>query len=804
MKTDLIHISKKIHFENSFKSVISFKKFIDFLKTSIQTGPSIKIPYFKWIIKKFKKFPELSNNVPLEKLSEYEEMLELVSTCLLPLAADENSLWALSSPLSPQIFYSTDGFHTLMECLEHPVVLDPAIGNADNESEKIMRELQYGMLLENVYALPYLKKTEWIRKFEDPDTGLDKYFQVNIDTRFIDIRPINQLPAMDCSSMSPASVWGEEFKKIQKTISLNQFEARGFSIITLTDVTAEQAVEQVGKLVIHHTEKDKRPLFDEITHALQTVVGSKDYQFGLVPFFSINDRPALIYEKIPYSIILQACWNFDVSKKEFSKLRNDFSSNPRMIIWSASDKESQLPELVGNAFRQAGIGTYVMFPIYHHEQVTGFFEVSTMAGMPMLSEGQMVRLKPVLSIMTQLIQDIIARFNRRIENIIKEKFTSIQPAVQWKFNEAAWHYLRDHSNEERDHDNEDGVDTVENIIFKNLHPLYGAVDIRNSTILRNQALEKDYTIQLGTLINALSSLNYNEKPQLDRIMTTANSWRQIIQEPLTTQQEVRLNEFFNLDVQYEFENLLQAEPESTDFLIPYFQSIDEENGIAFENRRLLETTIKKLNSTVNNYFENASADLLNIFPCYFEKFRTDGVEYDIYVGQSIVPHEPYKKEHLQEMRRWQLRSMIQVVHLVQDLVPDMDFPLQTTQLLFVHPQTIDITFRKDERRFDVEGAYNIRYQIIKKRIDKVLILDTNERLTQPGKIAIIYFDERDAQEFKGFIRELQDENLLLENLEELDLEALQGVDGLKAIRVGVRIEDLNSIPVSMNKFEKTI
>ena len=88
--------------------------------------------------------------------------------------------------------------------------------------------------LEKIYTLPYLKKTEWIRKFEDPETGLDKYFQVHIDTRFIDIRPINQLPAMDCSAMSPASVWGEEFKKIQKSIPLNQFEARGFSIITLT------------------------------------------------------------------------------------------------------------------------------------------------------------------------------------------------------------------------------------------------------------------------------------------------------------------------------------------------------------------------------------------------------------------------------------------------------------------------------------------------------------------------------------------------------------------------------------------
>jgi hypothetical protein len=797
MKTELIHISKKVHFENSFKSVISFNKFIDFLIHNIKSGPSIKIPYFKWILKKFSKLPQLSGGIPLEKVGDYEEMLELVSTCLLPLASDENSLWALSNPLSPQIFYSTDGFHKLMECLKHPAVLNPATEDADSESERIMQELQYGMVLEKIYHLPYLKKTEWIRKFEDPDTGLDKYFQVNIDTRFIDIQVIDQMPVLDCSYMLPSSVWGDEFKKIQQLIRLNRFEARGFSILTLTDVTAEQAVEQVGRLVIHNSEKDKRPLFDTVTHALQTVVGSRDYQFGVVPFLTINERPALIYEKIPYSIILQACWNFEVPKKEFSKLRNTFTQNPKTIVWAANEKEGELPELISKAFHHAGIGTYMMFPIYHNQQVTGIFEISTKMGRPMLSEGQLIRLKPVLPIMTQLIQDIISRFNRSIENIIKEKFTSIQPAVQWKFNETAWHYLRDHASE-------DNNEPVENIVFKNLNPLYGAVDIRNSTVLRNQALEKDYTIQLRILTEAISALEYTANPQLERILTSAKNWLEIIHEPMTTQQEVRLNEFFSLDVQYELENLLHTEPETSEILIPYFQSIDEENGRAFENRRLLEKAIKKLNSAVNSFYENASAELQNIFPCYFEKFRTDGVEYDIYVGQSIVPHEAFQKKHLLEMKQWQMESMIKVVHLVNDLTPDMEFPLQTTQLLFVHPQTIDITFRKDERRFDVEGAYNIRYHIIKKRIDKVLILDTNERLTQPGKIALIYFDDRDAEEYKSFIKRMQKENLLLDDLEELDLEALQGVDGLKALRVGVRIDEIINQRRPVNVFEKSI
>ncbi|TAK35947.1 MAG: hypothetical protein EPO28_13950 [Saprospiraceae bacterium] len=39
----------------------------------------------------------------------------------------------------------------------------------------------------------------------------------------------------------------------------------------------------------------------------------------------------------------------------------------------------------------------------------------------------------------------------------------------------------------------------------------------------------------------------------------------------------------------------------------------------------------------------------------------------------------------------------------------------------------------DEKRLDVEGSYNVRYEIIKKRIDKALLKGTQERLTQsPG------------------------------------------------------------------------
>src|SRR5205085_12025028 len=106
-------------------------------------------------------------------------------------------------------------------------------------------------------------------------------------------------------------------------------------------------------------------------------------------------------------------------------------------------------------------------------------------------------------------------------------------------------------------------------------------------------------------------------------------------------------------------------------------------------------------------------------------------------------------------------------------------------LIFIYSNTIDISFRHDERKFDVEGGYNIRYHIIKKRIDKVTIRNSRERLTQPGKIALIYFNQKDADEYIAYIHHLQDKKILKDDLEYLELEELQGVSGLKALRVGV-------------------
>jgi hypothetical protein len=114
--------------------------------------------------------------------------------------------------------------------------------------------------------------------------------------------------------------------------------------------------------------------------------------------------------------------------------------------------------------------------------------------------------------------------------------------------------------------------------------------------------------------------------------------------------------------------------------------------------------------------------------------------------------------------------------------------LETTHLILVQNTPLSIRFRFDEKQFDVDGAYNIRYEIMKKRIDKAVIKGRAERLTQPGKIAIVYSQDREAAEYKRYLDFLLHAGHLTGEREELELEDLQGIQGLRALRVTVNMQ----------------
>jgi hypothetical protein len=218
----------------------------------------------------------------------------------------------------------------------------------------------------------------------------------------------------------------------------------------------------------------------------------------------------------------------------------------------------------------------------------------------------------------------------------------------------------------------------------------------------------------------------------------------------------------------------------------YFAKLDKSLEIVYDRRKAYEESVNLINEALSELVEQADEKAQQMIPHFFEKYQTDGVQFELYAGQSLLRHGKFSEFQLNNLRLWQLQTMCGVTRRMQVLKQEMPMPLEAAQLIFVYGQPISVRFRMDEKFFDVDGAYNIRYEIIKKRIDKACVLGTEERLTQPDKIAIVYATDEMRQLYLDFCNFLILEGQIEAEIEELELEKQQETQGLKALRIKVK------------------
>jgi uncharacterized protein (DUF2132 family) len=770
-------------------TTLSFKPFLDYVRMRLQDADSIKKDIYELILEKFSHYPELEQSIQVEDTAKYKPLLNLLYVVLSTVVEDEKKiLWGLCVPVTPVIFYGSDSIYDLL-LTEDTQTINPDLFCAEETNLRQQKcEMLYSYLLEYFYDFSFSKKNEMIRSVFDKTSGLKKYYRVNLDTRFVTITTTEPLPALNLETLEVHLHEEAGLEVLERVLPLQNFHFSGFSIITITDVTTEYATDQIRELLVNGNGKAGEETFDIVSSSLKAIGGSNTLEFSLLPIFRVNDKLVEDIDAYCHSIIFSLGKQQGIMKNYFIPLIEKFVSSPRLIYFRDLDETIPAQQEKTKLLQLAGLKSYALLPVHYNNKLVGAFEIySKQKGI--LDEKTFSRIEPAMPLIAQLMQNSVDEFDKKITDTIRHKFTSLQPSVQWKFNEAAWDYLYQSRMEGK-------PALLQKIEFKNVYPLYGAIDMRNSTNERNNALLNDLQYQFRKLQEVLTAVKNGIALGLaDDFIFKTSKWQQYLVDTLSTNDEIRINQFLNDEAHPFLEHFKKSTPALEPAITAYFESIDQATGNAWKHRRELEESMQLINNAVNNYLDLMNTEIQQAFPCYFEKFRTDGVEYDVYIGQSIAPEKTFDLVYLKNLRLWQLSSMASIAKLSHLLLPQLKVPLQTTQLIFIYSNTIDISFRNDERRFDVEGGYNIRYHIIKKRIDKVHIKHSGERLTQPGKIALIYFDQKDANEYISYIHHLQDKKLLLDDMEQLELEELQGVAGLKALRVGVALD--NSFDIDM-------
>jgi len=374
--------------------------------------------------------------------------------------------------------------------------------------------------------------------------------------------------------------------------------------------------------------------------------------------------------------------------------------------------------------------------------------------------------------------------NTRIQALIKEKCTAIHPVVEWRFRKAVLTSIERHAT------GAEAGGELEPIVFERVHPLYALSDIRGSSIERSLAIQADVLTQLRLGRDVVQAAHAAKRlPALDELLYRVNKHTAKIEKNLNSGDEVGVVSFLRADVERLFDHLQGFGPAVRERIEAYRAALDPRFGTVYARRKLFEESVTRIADTISAYLDLEEQAAQGMFPHYFEKQKTDGVDYQIYVGASLVEDGRFDPLYLKSLRLWQLMVTCGIALRTHQLRDQLPVPLEATHLVLVQHAPLSIRFRFDEKRFDVDGAYDIRYEIVKKRIDKALIKGANELLTQPGKIAIVYAQRAEANEYRGYIEYLQNLGYLTREVEDVELDELQGVHGLHALRVTVDLRN---------------
>ena len=616
---------------------------------------------------------------------------------------------------------------------------------------------------------------EWVSKpiitLREKATGLEKHFHMKIDFSYVEIKALKPIPQYTKEQLhqlfqkvGDPTAWTQYFP-------VDHFAFEGFAIGLLVDVT-KVTIQNALKDEFNNEDVQSEPsiFLGWLNKYLKDYLGTKDLKAG----FSGTLTRGLL--DVSFSLTGESDIDQLTNKGGIYDLVN--KAENRVVCENLSSLDN--PSFGEQKLLDKGFRSAILFqPSIEDHNATFIFEIASTTPNE-FNSLTLFQLDEVFDIFQSGTERYFSEIKRAINIFIQDQFTSIHPSVSWRFEEVANNYLLGSTLP-----NFNG--RLEEIVFEDVYPLYGQADIVSSSNLRNDCIKTDLLDNLnwvkrileewsGHLNLFLLSVYMDKVDQLTKNLNTE----------FNSKDETEVVEVLNEEIHPYMDQLSREFEDLPKELYQDYQSyVDPSLNIVYNKRKEYEESVSRLNLSMANHLEKENNALQKILPHYFEKYKTDGVEYNMYVGQSMLEQGTFTNYHLKEFRLWQLIKMCEITRLVNELGPQLPIPLTTAQLVFVYNGSLNIRFRMDEKQFDVDGTYNVRYEILKKRIDKAIVKGVGQRLTQAGKMAIVYLQEKDRHEYLSYCNYLQAHGYIKGEIEDLELDKMQGASGIRALRFTV-------------------
>lgn len=755
-----------------FQSVLSLRLLVEYWEKGIQSG---KIPFGEPLLEHIRRAPELKQPIrDLAVLEKHRDLINFMMSAVIAPAQADKELAAATIPFQFKSIFETPAFQQNIDLAS---LDNSAVINIPGRDLMVGKAIQACLLiLQQFYNVRVNFDKPILFTIRNPQTALDKVYKIEIGRQFFEIVSKRELRPIDPGVIKFLTEKVYDVDLWLQYIRPENFEFRGFMILRMVDVTEQEMISSIKYDLLEKNAVTRKETFTSIQHKLRSIFAMPDIRLGLAYFDSDN--------KIILSTEHESdCWKSLADDKETDCHCGNYQGSVYERSWMekryiAVDDLEAYPykSVVEEALIAKGVKSIVLAPLVDEGETVGMLELSS-ANRGELNPVIANKVESVLPMFTAAVKRAREEAITEIRAIIQEECTNIHPVVQWRFVEAGKKVL--------DQRRRGQAAIFEDIIFKDVYPLFGMADVRNSSLERTRAIQEDLLFNLHLVKDLFQKIRLARKlPVLDETLFKINVQLERISSGLASGDENAVLDFLKRDI-HPLLAFFEEEGEFHSTIREYRSHLNPVFGVVYDKRMDFESTLSMINNMIGNYLVEAQVAAQEMFPHYFEKYQTDGIEYTIYLGSGLTRDRKFNKFFLKNFRLWQLLLSCEIEKRMEQLKPRLKIELQITQLILVHDHALAIRFRPDEKQFDVDGAYDIRYEIIKKRIDKATVKHTGERVTQPGKIAVIYNQPKVYDEYKHYFEYLVSRNIISDDIEELELDELPGAIGLRALRVAV-------------------
>ncbi|MBI4773223.1 MAG: hypothetical protein HY788_03405 [Deltaproteobacteria bacterium] len=759
-----------------FRSALSLKPMADYLGRKSGSGGMTDPSVLSDLRIRLENAPELLGPIEdLTVLDRYDGLIEdLMSAVFSPIFL-ETQLFAAVVPYHARPFYASPQFRRMLLNEDGSYAGRFVLDRDSYNRGRIARA--YLIVLERLCGIKHPFDFPLIRIVPDPQTELERYFKLNLDFRFVEVRSISRSNEISAEEAAEVLKHITDPEALRVIMPPEEFEFSGLTLFHAVDVTESEVLADLEKDIVDQTSLLSEGGFSRLEERLRTFFRNPRLKAGLA---AIRKREVILFhrqcEAIP-ACVLAGSSRLPVSRFDGTVFERVVLED-RTVIVPDLMKEPP-PDDVVKDLLSAGERSLLIAPLKYKGECVGILclksaEPEEFGPLEAMVVGV---LQPLFSM---AVKNLLEEMEHQIQSTIKEQCTALHPAVEWRFQKAALNRI-DRMRLNRSAE-------MEPIVFKGVYPFYGVSDIRGSSDERNRALQEDLTAHLHLARKVLDVANDAKPlPILQELSTRLDDQIHGLRTGIGSGDEIRIVRLIQDEIEPVFHDIRGFGIQVGIAIEAYHSSLDGNVGTVYERRKAFEHSVAVLNERLAVFLDGENAKLQAMCPHYFERHRTDGVDYLIYMGKSLLENGEFNDLYLKNMRLWQLKLACGMAQINERIKPGLEVPLETAHLILVQDAPLSIRFRYDEKRFDVDGAYDLRYEIVRSRLDKALIRGGRERLTQPGKVSVVYAHAEEGRETERHIDFLRSTGQFAGKTEYLDLEDLPGVRGLKAMRVKVNL-----------------